>query len=44
MGNFNLEIPDEIHKKFKIASIEDEKYMEDILNKLILEYLKKRGK
>ena len=35
MGNFNFEIPEELHKKFKIYSIEKEKDMRDILIELI---------
>ena len=35
MGNFNFEIPEELHKKFKIYSIEKEKDMRDILVELI---------
>ena len=35
MGKFNFEIPDELHKKFKLYSIEKEKDMQDILIELI---------
>ena len=42
MGNFNFEIPDEIHKKFKIISIREEKDMRDILNELLVKYLAKK--
>jgi len=35
MGNFNFEIPDELHKKFKIYAINSGKYMGDILIELI---------
>jgi len=37
MGNFNFEIPDELHKEFKIHSIRKDKDMKDIL----LYYIKK---
>ena len=43
MGNFNFEIPDEIHKEFKIISIRKDKDMKDILNELITKYIKKEG-
>ena len=35
MGMFNLEIPDELHKKFKIHSIQEGKDMREILLELI---------
>ena len=31
MGNFNFEIPEELHKEFKIHSIREKKDMRDIL-------------
>jgi len=41
MGNFNFEIPDELHKQFKIYSIEQGKDMRDILVELIGQKVKK---
>ena len=35
MGNFNFEIPEELHKQFKIHSINTGKDMRDILIELI---------
>ena len=35
MGNFNFEIPEELHKKFKIYAIKQNKNMQDILVDLI---------
>lgn len=35
MGNFNFKIPDKLHKKFKLYSIEKGEDMKDILVKLI---------
>lgn len=40
MGNFNFEIPEELHKKFKIYSIEKGKDMRDILVDWISEKVK----
>ena len=41
MGQFNFEIPNDLHKKFKIKSIESGKDMKDILIGLIEGYVKK---
>ena len=40
MGNFNFEIPEELHKSFKIISIKKGKDMRDILIDLLKEYIK----
>ena len=42
MTGFNFDIPDELHKKFKIISVQEEKDMNDILIQLIENYVKKK--
>ena len=44
MANFNFSIPDELHKKFKIHSIQIEKDMKDILIEVIEDIVKKGNK
>jgi hypothetical protein len=44
MGNVNIEVPDELHKKFKIISIEREIDMKDLLVNLIADCVKKNDK
>lgn len=39
MGNLNIEIPDELHKKFKIKAIVDSKDMKDVIVDLIKKYV-----
>ena len=41
MGMFTFEIPEELHKKFKIKGIEQEKDMRDILVELIDKFTNK---
>ena len=40
MGNFNFEIPEELHKKFKVYSIHKGKDMRDILVEQIKKIIK----
>lgn len=40
MGQFNVDIPDEVHKKLKIRAVEKEKTMEA----LVLDLIKKEVK
>jgi len=40
MGNINIEIPDEIHKKFKIKCIQEDKEIRQVINELIMVYIK----
>ena len=44
MGSFNFEIPEDLHKEFKIKSIREEKEMREILVELIKEYVERGGK
>lgn len=39
MGNFNFEIPNDLHKEFKLMSIKKDKDMKDILVELIKKYV-----
>ena len=39
MGNFNFEIPEDVHKEFKIYAINQDRDMRDILNEWIIEKL-----
>ena len=41
MGMFTFEIPEELHKEFKIRSIKQEKDMRDILVELIKKFCHK---
>ena len=41
MGDFNFNIPDELHKEFKKKSIDIDKDMKDILVELIFVFLEK---
>ncbi len=41
MGNFNFEIPEDLHKEFKIYSIRQKKDMRDILIEQIKKVIKK---
>ena len=40
MGNINIEIPDDVHKKLKIKSIEQDKEIREIINELIARFVK----
>jgi len=40
MGNINIEIPDAIHKKLKIKSIQEDKEIRQVINELIVRYVK----
>lgn len=42
MVGFNFDIPDDLHKKFKVISVQEEKDMNDILIELIEKYVKKK--
>ena len=44
MGNFNFEIPEDLHEEFKIYSIRQKKDMRDILIEWIKKGVKNEGK
>jgi len=42
MTNINFEVPEELHKQFKIKSVKVGKDMKDILIDLIKEYVRRK--
>ncbi len=41
MRNFNVKIPEELHKRFKIACVHDGKEMSEVVRKCIEDYVER---
>ena len=43
MSNINITIPDDIHKKLKIAAALEEKSLKDLVIEALQDYLERKG-
>jgi len=44
MRNFNMKMPDELHKRLKVVCVLEDKEMSEVVRKLIEDYVEKAEK